>query len=153
MTELRERIEKRLATAVEADDPAVAEMVLGQLPRLIRMARQPAGTMPAGDVFAQGRTMLAYAPPILVDVAGKLAAKSPIVMKIGRDAFMRAVDADFRRQVENAAEGFALAATPEADRQTLIKTARQVLEDCQRRAQQCMRWDEAPSVPQHHNGD
>ena len=42
------------------------------------------------------------------EVAGKLAAKSPIVMKIGRDAFMRAVDADFRRSVENAAESFAL---------------------------------------------
>jgi phenylpropionate dioxygenase-like ring-hydroxylating dioxygenase large terminal subunit len=49
--------------------------------------------------------------------------------------------------------GIPLAATPEADRQTLIKTARQVLEDCQRRAQQSMRWDEVPSVPQHHNGD
>ena len=44
---------------------------------------------------------------------GKLAAKSPIVMKIGRDAFMRAVDADFRRSVENAAESFALVATTE----------------------------------------
>jgi enoyl-CoA hydratase/carnithine racemase len=42
-----------------------------------------------------------------------LAAKSPIVMKIGRDAFMRAVDADFRRSVENAAESFALVATTE----------------------------------------
>jgi 1,4-dihydroxy-2-naphthoyl-CoA synthase len=39
---------------------------------------------------------------------GKFAAKSPIVMKIGRDAFMRAVDADFRCSVENAAESFAL---------------------------------------------
>ena len=38
---------------------------------------------------------------------------SPIVMKIGRDAFMRAVDADFRRSVENAAESFALVATTE----------------------------------------
>ncbi len=34
------------------------------------------------------------------EIARKLAAKSPIVMKIGRDAFMRAVDADFRRSVE-----------------------------------------------------
>ena len=31
------------------------------------------------------------------EIARNLAAKSPIVMKIGRDAFMRAVDADFRR--------------------------------------------------------
>src|SRR5215831_13862531 len=45
------------------------------------------------------------------EVARRLAQKSPIVMKIGRDAFMRAVDADFRRSVENAAESFALIAT------------------------------------------
>jgi enoyl-CoA hydratase/carnithine racemase len=45
------------------------------------------------------------------EVARRLAAKSPIVMKIGRDAFMRAVDSDFRRSVENAAESFALVAT------------------------------------------
>ena len=47
------------------------------------------------------------------EIARRLAAKSPIVMKIGRDAFMRAVDADFRRSVENAAESFALVATTE----------------------------------------
>jgi enoyl-CoA hydratase len=47
------------------------------------------------------------------EVAKRLAAKSPVVMKIGRDAFMRAVDADYRRAVENAAESFALVATTE----------------------------------------
>ena len=47
------------------------------------------------------------------EIARKLAAKSPIVMKIGRDAFMRAMDSDFRRSVENAAESFALVATTE----------------------------------------
>lgn len=47
------------------------------------------------------------------DVARRLAGKSPIVMKIGRDAFMRAVDADYRRAIENAAESFALVATTE----------------------------------------
>jgi enoyl-CoA hydratase len=46
-------------------------------------------------------------------VARRLAAKSPIVMKIGRDAFMRAVDADYRRAIEHAAESFALVATTE----------------------------------------
>lgn len=46
-------------------------------------------------------------------VARKLAGKSPIVMKIGRDAFARAVDADYRRAIENAAESFALLATTE----------------------------------------
>ena len=47
------------------------------------------------------------------EVARRLAGKSPIVMKIGRDAFMRAVDADYRRSVENAAESFALVASTE----------------------------------------
>jgi enoyl-CoA hydratase/carnithine racemase len=46
-------------------------------------------------------------------LARRLAEKSPIVMKIGRDAFMRANDADYRRAVENAAESFALVATTE----------------------------------------
>jgi enoyl-CoA hydratase len=44
-------------------------------------------------------------------VAQRFAEKSPIVMKIGRDAFMRAVDTDYRRAIENAAESFALVAT------------------------------------------
>ena len=47
------------------------------------------------------------------EIARRLAAKSPVVMKIGRDAFMRAIDADYRRAVENAAESFALVATTE----------------------------------------
>jgi enoyl-CoA hydratase len=44
-------------------------------------------------------------------IADRFANKSPIVMKIGRDAFMRAVDMDYRRAIENAAESFALVAT------------------------------------------
>jgi enoyl-CoA hydratase len=44
-------------------------------------------------------------------IARRLAEKSPIVMKIGRDAFMRAVDADYRRAIEHAAESFVLVAT------------------------------------------
>ena len=43
-------------------------------------------------------------------IAQRLAAEVAVVMKIGRDAFMRAVDADYRRAVENAAESFALVA-------------------------------------------
>ena len=46
-------------------------------------------------------------------IAQRLAQKSPVVMKIGRDAFMRAMDADYRRAVENAAESFALVASTE----------------------------------------
>lgn len=44
-------------------------------------------------------------------IAQKFAEKSPVVMKLGRDAFMRAVDADYRRAVEHAAETFCLVAT------------------------------------------
>ena len=46
-------------------------------------------------------------------IARKLAAKSPIVMKLGRDAFMRAVDTDYRRGIENVAETFAVIAGTE----------------------------------------
>jgi enoyl-CoA hydratase len=38
------------------------------------------------------------------EIAGKLAKKSPTVMKLGRDAYMRANDLDYRRGIENMAE-------------------------------------------------
>jgi len=44
-------------------------------------------------------------------IARRLAEKSPLIMKLGRDAYMRAIDADYRRAVEHAAETFALIAT------------------------------------------
>lgn len=44
-------------------------------------------------------------------IAARLAAKSPVIMKLGRDAYMRAIDTDYRRAVEHAAETFALIAT------------------------------------------
>jgi enoyl-CoA hydratase len=44
-------------------------------------------------------------------IAQRLAQKSPAIMKLGRDAFMRAIDSDYRRAVEHAAETFALIAT------------------------------------------
>jgi enoyl-CoA hydratase/carnithine racemase len=44
-------------------------------------------------------------------VARRFAEKSPAIMKIGRDAFMRAVDADYRRAIEHAADSFALVAS------------------------------------------
>src|SRR5438477_9237544 len=56
--------------------------------------------VPKGTALERART-----------IARRFAEKSPIVMKIGRDAFMRAVDADYRRAIENAAESFALVAT------------------------------------------
>lgn len=46
-------------------------------------------------------------------IARRLAEKSSVVMKIGRDAFMRAVDVDYRRSIEHAAESFALVASTE----------------------------------------
>jgi len=58
--------------------------------------------VPAGTALARAR-----------EIAAKLAAKSPVVMKLGRDAFARAVDADYRRSVENVAETFALVAGTE----------------------------------------
>jgi enoyl-CoA hydratase/carnithine racemase len=39
-----------------------------------------------------------------MELATKLAGKSPVVMKLGRDAYMRANDTDFRRSIENVAE-------------------------------------------------
>jgi len=39
-----------------------------------------------------------------MEIAEKLAAKSPVVMKLGRDAYMRAVDTAYRRDIENVAE-------------------------------------------------
>jgi enoyl-CoA hydratase len=47
------------------------------------------------------------------NIASRFAEKSQVVMKIGRDAFLRAVDADYRRSIEHAAESFALVASTE----------------------------------------
>ena len=79
-----------------------------------REAREP---FDAGVAFRMGLVSEVVPKGTALDrarvVAQQFAQKSPIVMKIGRDAFMRAVDADFRRSVENAAESFALVATTE----------------------------------------
>jgi enoyl-CoA hydratase/carnithine racemase len=91
-----------------------------QLPRLVGK-HQAFGPLFLGDSFDAAT---AFRMGLLSEVvpkgtaldrarvlARRFAEKSPIVMKIGRDAFMRAVDADYRRAVENAAESFALVAT------------------------------------------
>ena len=93
-----------------------------QLPRLVGK-HQAFGPLFLGDSFDAAT---AFRMGLLSEVvpkgtaldrarvlARRFAEKSPIVMKIGRDAFMRAVDADYRRAVENAAESFALVATTE----------------------------------------
>lgn len=56
--------------------------------------------VPKGSALERART-----------IARRFAEKSPAIMKIGRDAFMRAVDADYRRAIEHAADSFALVAT------------------------------------------
>jgi enoyl-CoA hydratase/carnithine racemase len=93
-----------------------------QLPRLVGK-HQAFGPLFSGDSFDAAT---AFRMGLLSEVvpkgtaldrarilARRFAEKSPIVMKIGRDAFMRANDADYRRAVENAAESFALVATTE----------------------------------------
>ncbi|ETR76754.1 enoyl-CoA hydratase [Afipia sp. P52-10] len=52
-------------------------------------------------------------------IARRFAEKSPIVMKIGRDAFMRAVDADYRRAIEHTADSFALITTTQDSQEGL----------------------------------
>jgi enoyl-CoA hydratase/carnithine racemase len=91
-----------------------------QLPRLVGK-HQAFGPLFLGDAFdaatAYRMGLLSEVVPKGTarerarEVARRLAAKSPVIMKIGRDAFMRAIDSDFRRSVENAAESFALIAT------------------------------------------
>jgi hypothetical protein len=54
---------------------------------------------------------------------------------------------------DRVVSGIPPAPTPEEDRQILIKTARQVVEDCQRRAQEGLRWEEAQAALQHQHGD
>ena len=56
--------------------------------------------VPAGTALERARML-----------SRKFAEKSPIVMRIGRDAYARAMDTDYRRAIENVAESFALIAT------------------------------------------
>ena len=53
------------------------------------------------------------------EIGQKFREKSPAVLKLGRDAFMRAVDADYRRAVEHAAETFCVVATTEDSQEGL----------------------------------
>ena len=106
----------------EIDVGLIAAIHFVQLPRLVGK-HQAFGPLFLGDPFDAATAfrmgLLSEVVPrgtALIGparVALRLAAKSPAVMKIGRDAFMRAVDADYRRAVENAAESFALVATTE----------------------------------------
>ena len=57
------------------------------------------------------------------ELARKFREKSPVVLRLGRDAFMRAVDADYRRAVEHAAETFCFVAATEDSQEGLTAFA------------------------------
>jgi enoyl-CoA hydratase len=104
----------------EIDVGLIPALHFVQLPRLVGK-HQAFGPLFLGDSFDAATTfrmgLLSEVVPkgTALDrarvIARRLAEKSPIVMKIGRDAFMRAIDADYRRAIEHAAESFALVAT------------------------------------------
>jgi enoyl-CoA hydratase len=104
----------------EIDVGLIPALHFVQLPRLVGK-HQAFGPLFLGDpfdaatAFRMGLVSEVVPKGAALDraraVARQLSEKSPIVMKIGRDAFMRAVDADYRRAIENAAESFALVAT------------------------------------------
>jgi enoyl-CoA hydratase len=91
-----------------------------QLPRLVGK-HQAFGPLFLGDPFDADTAFRFGLVSELVEtgtalerartLARRLAEKSPVIMKLGRDAYMRAIDADYRRAVEHAAETFALIAT------------------------------------------
>ena len=106
----------------EIDVGLIPALHFVQLPRLVGK-HQAFGPLFLGDPFDAAT---AFRMGLVSEVVPKgtalerartlerrFAEKSPIVMKIGRDAFMRAVDADYRRAIEHAAESFALVATTE----------------------------------------
>jgi enoyl-CoA hydratase/carnithine racemase len=104
----------------EIDVGLIPALHFVQLPRLVGK-HQAFGPLFLGDpfdaatAFRMGLVSEVVPKGAALDraraVARRLSEKSPIVMKIGRDAFMRAVDADYRRAIEHAAESFALVAT------------------------------------------
>jgi enoyl-CoA hydratase/carnithine racemase len=104
----------------EIDVGLIPALHFVQLPRLVGK-HQAFGPLFLGDsfdastAFRMGLVSEVVPKGTALDrartIARRFAEKSPIVMKIGRDAFMRAVDADYRRAIENAAESFALVAT------------------------------------------
>ena len=104
----------------EIDVGLIPALHFVQLPRLVGK-HQAFGPLFLGEpfdattAFRMGLVSEIVAKGTALDrarvIAQRFAEKSPIVMKLGRDAFMRAIDADYRRGIENAAETFALVAT------------------------------------------
>jgi enoyl-CoA hydratase/carnithine racemase len=104
----------------EIDVGLIPALHFVQLPRLVGK-HQAFGPLFLGDpfdaatAFRMGLVSEIVPKGSAVDrarsIARRFAEKSPAVMKIGRDAFMRAVDADYRRAIEHAADSFALVAS------------------------------------------
>ena len=104
----------------EIDVGLIPALHFVQLPRLVGK-HQAFGPLFLGEPFD---AQTAYRMGLVSEVVGKGAAfmrareigqkfraKSPVVIKLGRDAFMRAIDGDYRRAIEHAAETFSLVAT------------------------------------------
>jgi enoyl-CoA hydratase/carnithine racemase len=106
----------------EIDVGLIPALHFVQLPRLVGK-HQAFGPLFLGEPFdAQTAFRMGLVSEVVAkggalararQLAQRFKEKSPVVMKLGRDAFMRAVDADYRRAIENAAETFALVATTE----------------------------------------
>jgi enoyl-CoA hydratase/carnithine racemase len=106
----------------EIDVGLIPALHFVQLPRLVGK-HQAFGPLFLGEPFdAQTAFRMGLVSEIVPkgtarerarELCGRFKEKSPVVMKLGRDAFLRAVDADYRRAIENAAETFAIVATTE----------------------------------------
>lgn len=104
----------------EIDVGLIPALHFVQLPRLVGK-HQAFGPLFLGDPFDSATAFRMGLVSEIVpkgsaldrarSIARRFAEKSPAVMKIGRDAFMRAVDADYRRAIEHAADSFALVAS------------------------------------------
>lgn len=104
----------------EIDVGLIPALHFVQLPRLVGK-HQAFGPLFLGDpfdaatAFRMGLVSEVVPKGAALDrartIARRFAEKSPAIMKIGRDAFMRAVDADYRRAIEHAADSFALVAS------------------------------------------
>ena len=107
--------------ATDQGDMSYPEIDVGVIPAMhyVHLPRQIGrhkafellfGGQPISYVEAAQRGLINHAVPhdqVLTkarEMAAKFAAKSPVVMKLGRDSFMRANDGDYRRSIENVVE-------------------------------------------------
>jgi enoyl-CoA hydratase/carnithine racemase len=80
-------------------------------------------TISASEMFRMGVINRVVPPDRLMEeariLARKFAAKSPVIMKLARDSFMRANDIDYRRNIENVVETAAVIKETEDSREAL----------------------------------